>query len=248
MPTSARTYRTSPPAQGALLAAMLRDPGYYDPSTNLQAAQGRWDFVLDGMVTMKKLSAADRAAQVFPQVKPPRDRLGVSGPKALIVQRVINELDAHGISENEINTRGLIIHTTIDRHAQNDAEAAIATTFGSLTEQQRAMQAERARRREPRERSSARLLRRPQRSRIRRNRRLLRLRRRRGARPSLRRLLYTLATVLTQTQTKADGKPQLDDHQLRPEGLLHHDRGTQDLQRPGRPGSSAPRPCAWPTR
>ncbi len=126
-------------AQGAVLAAMLRDPGYYDPSNNLQAAQGRWNFVLDGMVSMKKLSAADRAAQAFPTVKPPRDRLGVSGPKALIVQRVINELDAHGISETEINTRGIVIHTSIDRHAQNDAEAAIATTFGSLTEQQRAM-------------------------------------------------------------------------------------------------------------
>ena len=43
---------------GRAAAPAMRDPGYYDPSTNLQAAQGRWDFVLNGMVTMKKLSAA----------------------------------------------------------------------------------------------------------------------------------------------------------------------------------------------
>ena len=67
--------------------------------------------------------------------------------------------------ENEINTRGLVIHTTIDRHAQNAAEAAIATTFGSLTAQQRAMKNALVAV-NPVNQGSNRLLRRPERSRL----------------------------------------------------------------------------------
>jgi membrane peptidoglycan carboxypeptidase len=124
-------------SQSALLAGLLRDPGNYDPSTDLQAATGRWNYVLDGMVSTKHLAAADRAALTFPTVKPPKDRLGVTGPKALLVQRVLSELDDHGISENEVNTRGLVVRTTISAQAQAAAQHAITTTFGSLTDQQR---------------------------------------------------------------------------------------------------------------
>ncbi len=49
------------------------------------------------------------------------------------------ELEAHGISEAEINTRGLRIKTTIDRNAQSAALSAIRQTFGDLTKQQRNM-------------------------------------------------------------------------------------------------------------
>ncbi|HEY3735890.1 MAG TPA: transglycosylase domain-containing protein [Jatrophihabitans sp.] len=124
-------------SQGALLAGLLKDPGDDDPATDLAAAQGRWNYVLDGMVATKHLTAADRATEQFPTAKPPKDRLGVTGPKALIVQRVVSELGTHGISENEVNTRGLVIRTTISRQAQSAAESAITQTYGSLTVQQR---------------------------------------------------------------------------------------------------------------
>ena len=55
------------------------------------------------------------------------------------MQRVIAELEAHGISETEIYARGMTIQTTINRKAQDDAESAINQTFAHLTKQQRNM-------------------------------------------------------------------------------------------------------------
>ena len=55
------------------------------------------------------------------------------------MQRVIAELEAHGISEDEIYAKGLTIQTTIDRKAQAAAISAIHQTFSGLTKQQRNM-------------------------------------------------------------------------------------------------------------
>ncbi|MDT4932513.1 MAG: hypothetical protein QOK11_405 [Pseudonocardiales bacterium] len=125
-------------AQGAVLAALLRAPSYYDPSVNPAQAKARWNYVLDGMVSTHHLTAGQRATLTYPKVRPPSDStLGTAGPTALIVYQVMQELKAHGISEAEINTRGLRIQTTIDRHAQDSAVAAIKQTFANLTPQQR---------------------------------------------------------------------------------------------------------------
>jgi membrane peptidoglycan carboxypeptidase len=127
-------------AQGAVLAALLRAPSYYDPSTNLENAKARWKYVLDGMVSTHHLTAEQEAQLKYPKVRPPRDStLGTSGPTALIVYQVMKELKAHGISEAEINTRGLRIQTTIDRRAQDAARSAITQSFANLTPQQRTM-------------------------------------------------------------------------------------------------------------
>jgi membrane peptidoglycan carboxypeptidase len=125
-------------AEGAVLAALLRAPSYYDPAVNPAEARSRWRYVLAGMVSTKHLSAAQAAAMPYPKVRRPRDStLGTSGPTALIVHQVIQELEAHGISEAEINTRGLRIRTTIDRRAQNAALSAIKQTFTGLTSKQK---------------------------------------------------------------------------------------------------------------
>jgi membrane peptidoglycan carboxypeptidase len=126
-------------SQGAVLAGLLRAPSYYDPSVNPAAAQGRWQYVLSGMVATGHLTQAEANAEVFPKVRAPRNGngLGVTGPRALIVQQVIAELQAHGISENEIYARGLRIQTTISQAAQLDAERAVRQTFAHLTRKQR---------------------------------------------------------------------------------------------------------------
>jgi membrane peptidoglycan carboxypeptidase len=126
-------------SQGAVLAALLRAPSYYDPANNPGQARARWKYVLDGMVQTGHLTQAEEDNLKFPKVQPPSksNGLGLNGPKALIVQRVIAELDANGISEDEIYARGLTIRTTINRHAQQAAEDAISQTFSHLTKQQR---------------------------------------------------------------------------------------------------------------
>ena len=127
--------------QGALLAGLLQAPNAHDPANDLAAATLRWNYVLDGMVTTKHLTAADRKAQVFPATAPPRqdNGLGASGPEAVIVRRVISELAANGIPESEIYGKGLTIRTTISKNAQTDAERAIKETFGDLPKIQQNM-------------------------------------------------------------------------------------------------------------
>jgi membrane peptidoglycan carboxypeptidase len=125
-------------AQGAVLAALLRDPGYYDPTANPEAAKTRWRFVIAGMVSTHHLTQAQADALSYPKVLAPKPtQLGAVGPTALIVQQVKYDLEAHGITEAEINTRGLSIRTTIDKNAQVKAQDAVSQTFGNLTAKQK---------------------------------------------------------------------------------------------------------------
>jgi membrane peptidoglycan carboxypeptidase len=125
-------------AQGALLAGLLRAPSFYDPANDLTQAQQRWRYVTDGMVKTKHLTLAQEAALKFPKtITPKGNGLGSSGWRSLIVNKVLAELQAHGISESEINNRGLTIRTTIDHKAQAAAVSAITETFAHLTKKQR---------------------------------------------------------------------------------------------------------------
>ncbi len=91
------------------------------------------------MVSIGRLTQAQADALNFPKTLPPNDstQLGATGWRALIVHQVISDLEAHGISEGEINTRGLVIHTTLKKGAQRAALQAINQTFAHLTKKQR---------------------------------------------------------------------------------------------------------------
>ena len=74
---------------------------------------------MDGLVSTKHLTAEQELAIKFPKTKPYTDTERSGTPNDLIGTAVTQELEAHGISEAEINTRGLRIKTTIDRNAQS---------------------------------------------------------------------------------------------------------------------------------
>lgn len=117
-------------AEGAVLAAVIQQPSGLDPEFNPTGAQSRWNYVLDGMVGSGTLNAADRAAAQFPQVIPSAEvdnGSGSGGPEGLIKQQVLRELSASGISEQDLNTEGLQITTTIDPQAQQAALDAVET-------------------------------------------------------------------------------------------------------------------------
>ncbi len=108
-------------SEGAVLASSIQQPSALDPETNPKGAQERWNYVLDGMVSSNMLTAADRDATQYPQViplnsvdNPNQD----AGPEGLIKTQVLNELADAGVSEQELNTEGLQITTTIDPKAQ----------------------------------------------------------------------------------------------------------------------------------
>ncbi len=116
-------------ADGALLAALIQRPSTLDPAVDPEGSAARWNWVLDGMVTIGALSRTDRAAQVFPQTVPPdqsRAESQTTGPNGLIERAVTRELlDLFNIDERTLNTQGLQITTTIDPAAQEAAEKAV---------------------------------------------------------------------------------------------------------------------------
>jgi peptidoglycan glycosyltransferase len=117
--------------QGAVLAAAIREPSMLDPELNPGPAHDRWNYVLDGMVSDGALSQSDRTAMQYPAVIP-RARAESAldnGPNGLIKTQVLQELENQGISEQQINTQGLKITTTIDPKAQNSMVDAVHKTL-----------------------------------------------------------------------------------------------------------------------
>ena len=125
-------------AQGALLAAVIKSPEYYDPAVTPAAAKARWHYVVDGMVSTGKLSQAQRDALKFPTtVKAHNASSVLDGPLGLVWRQVKSELRADGVDPATINTKGLRIQTTIDRGAQAAAQDAIKQTYSDLTSKQK---------------------------------------------------------------------------------------------------------------
>ncbi len=226
-------------AQGAVLAALLRAPSYYDPAGNPAAAKERWQYVIDGMVTIKQLTQPQAAALGYPTVLPPKktNGLGATGNTALIVHRVLVELEANGITQDDIYKRGLQIKTTIDSRAQAAALTAISQTFSGLTAAQKNMK-------------NSLVAVDPSTGGV--------LAYYGGSGPDVKNYAgqydsndygyvgtrppgssfkpYTLATVLTQTLAADTRHGQADDRQPRRRQLLRDGRRHQDLQRPQRRG------------
>ncbi|WP_433608505.1 transglycosylase domain-containing protein [Prescottella agglutinans] len=119
-------------SEAAVLAAVIQSPSSLDPVTNPEALTARWNYVLDGMVSMSALPPAERQAIEFPAVlpaAPAADSGEAPGPEGLIRTQVLRELAASGVSEQDLNTEGLQITTTIDPRAQQAAIEAVADTF-----------------------------------------------------------------------------------------------------------------------
>ncbi|MDN5748082.1 MAG: penicillin-binding protein [Pseudonocardia sp.] len=104
------------PSEGALLAGLIQSPSRWDPAVNAERAVQRWEFVLDGMVSQGFLSAEERAAARFPPTLEPRQTAGgvPADSRGHIVTSVRDELDALGITEEDLAQEGLRITTTID--------------------------------------------------------------------------------------------------------------------------------------
>jgi membrane peptidoglycan carboxypeptidase len=118
--------------QGAVISVLIRNPTYYDPEAHPEDAKARWGSVLDGMVSQHWLSASDRAAAVYPKVRPKGESSGLgfpAGPQGLVVQRAIDELGAKGYSDDQVRSGGLRITTTVSKSAEDDAINAVKTVM-----------------------------------------------------------------------------------------------------------------------
>ncbi|MFC5676631.1 transglycosylase domain-containing protein [Aeromicrobium endophyticum] len=117
-------------AQSALLATIVNSPSYYDPyAEGAQARiQPRFNYVLDGMVKSKAITAEEAAAfrDRIPEVKPLKsvDRFG--GTKGFLLDAVKTQmLNKLKFDQSQIDGGGLRIVTTFDYNDQKDAVEAI---------------------------------------------------------------------------------------------------------------------------
>ncbi|NLT29262.1 MAG: penicillin-binding protein, partial [Propionibacterium sp.] len=112
--------------QAAVLASVLNNPGMFDPSggeENRERLLERYRYVLDGMVELGTITAAERDEYAkdlpeFPEI-PINERYG--GPNGFLLNMVQTELAAKGFDEAQIQGGGLTIVTTIDKPSQDAA-------------------------------------------------------------------------------------------------------------------------------
>ncbi len=114
--------------QSAVLASILRSPGYYDPDYregNLERLQARFKYVIDNMHNEGWISDKRYAKVKFPEVKG-RVRSGtLSGPKGYLMQAVQSELNSLGFTDDQLMIGGLVVKTTLEKLAQQAAVDAV---------------------------------------------------------------------------------------------------------------------------
>lgn len=130
-------------SQAATLAGLIPAPSLRAPTTNLAAAEQYRELVLSKMLQQGYLtegsyqsalaerlvaappSGADippGATVVYPQPTPPTQYPD-------FVEYVQRWLESHGFTDNEIDTEGLRIQTTLDPNLQNAANSAVTDTL-----------------------------------------------------------------------------------------------------------------------
>ncbi|MEW1910548.1 transglycosylase domain-containing protein [Kitasatospora sp. NPDC085895] len=117
-------------AQGAYLAALLNAPSAYDVATatpqGKQNATNRWNYVLDGMVQEHRLSAGERAAVRFPEVKEPRSAPGLSGQAGYLVSAATDYLTSqHVLTDAQLAQGGYTVTLTVDAERERQLQAAV---------------------------------------------------------------------------------------------------------------------------
>lgn len=115
--------------QAAMLAAMTRNPGYYDPLLEPVHAKERRDLVLDLMVKNKAITptqAAQAKAVSIKDMTRGHKAVPVSNRKygAFVdyIRRTILGDKSLGITEKDLNSGGLKIYTTLDPSIQQQTQ------------------------------------------------------------------------------------------------------------------------------
>jgi membrane peptidoglycan carboxypeptidase len=115
-------------SQSAVIASILRSPGLYDPvlsEANKKRLDGRFQYVIQGMLEKKWITPAEAKAAKMPAVSPRTTGGQLSGPKGYIVDSVQKELSKLGFTQDQLLVGGYVIKTTLDQRAQQSAVDAV---------------------------------------------------------------------------------------------------------------------------
>lgn len=112
-------------SQGAMLAAIIKSPSGLAPERDLAGLEGRWTYVLDGMLDQGWITQKQHENADFPKIKKlkAKDRLG--GATGFMLTMIEDQLRELGFDDTEIQRGGLRITSTFDRQAQRAATAAV---------------------------------------------------------------------------------------------------------------------------
>lgn len=115
--------------QSAVLASVLRSPGYYDPGLregNAERLAARYRYTIRGMVSAGWADQKLLKNLEMPKVLA-RSKTGIlAGPKGYLVAAVQKELNKLGFSDDKLMIGGLKVTTTLNKKAQEAAVLAVA--------------------------------------------------------------------------------------------------------------------------
>ncbi len=115
-------------SQIAVIASILRSPGFYDPALskeNKVRLENRFKYVIQGMLDKKWITEAEAKAAKMPMVTPRTTSGQLSGPKGYIIDAVQKELSKLGFTQDQLLVGGYVIKTTIEARAQRSAVDAV---------------------------------------------------------------------------------------------------------------------------
>jgi len=115
-------------SQTAVIASILRSPGFYDPALskeNKVRLENRFAYVIQGMLDKKWITEAEAKAAKMPVVTPRTTSGQLSGPKGYIIDAVQKELSKLGFTQDQLLVGGYVVKTTLEARAQRSAVDAV---------------------------------------------------------------------------------------------------------------------------
>jgi len=128
------TAKKLTPSQSAFLAGIIPSPSNWDPANGANAkasATKRWERCLnlmakDGYITTDQRDKGLEAG--LPKLKKREASKSLSGQRGYIVDMVRAELKKSGMSDEDMDTKGMKIVTTIDKSMEDEAVKQIKAT------------------------------------------------------------------------------------------------------------------------
>jgi penicillin-binding protein 1A len=119
--------------EAALIAGLIRSPNRFSPLKNPEGAANERNAVLDRMVELKKISAAEANQAKQAKVNAhPRRLLQIQENYAMdAVQRDLNLI----LTQDQIDNGGMFIYTTLDPKVQDAAQQALETQLTKIEHQ-----------------------------------------------------------------------------------------------------------------
>src|SRR5213083_1709798 len=119
--------------EAALLAGLIRSPNRFSPLKNPEGAAMQRNAVLDRMVEVKKIPAAEAAQAKLAKVNAhPKRLFQIQENYAMdAVQRDLNLI----LTQDQIDNGGMFIYTTLDPIVQNAAQQALETQLTKVEHQ-----------------------------------------------------------------------------------------------------------------